>query len=108
MPFDGDTYNPKTDYSRLKSQLECVRVCMKDGCWRTLSEIRTVIQRGTEASISARLRDFRKEKFGGFKVERRHRGEETNGLWEYSLVLASQEPYPEVPHKQTSLFEGLT
>ena len=43
---------------------------------------------GTEASVSARLRDFRKAKFGGSPdaVDRRRRGEAKRGLHEYRLA----------------------
>jgi len=50
-------------------------------------EIRERIGGGSEAGISARLRDFRKIKFGGHKVYRRRRGEASKGLHEYRLEL---------------------
>ena len=37
-----------------------------------------------EASISARLRDFRKH---GLSVERRRRGDPRAGLWEYRVLV---------------------
>lgn len=40
------------------------------------------------ASISARLRDLRKPKFGGYVVERRRR---TVGTWEYRVSLPAEE-----------------
>ena len=36
--FDGQTYEPKRDYIRLKGQLNAVMCLMKDGRWRTLSK----------------------------------------------------------------------
>jgi hypothetical protein len=61
---------------------------MKDGVWRTLSEIEKVLGVGhSQAGISARLRDFRKEKFGGHTVERRRRGNAAKGLHEYRLII---------------------
>jgi hypothetical protein len=59
---------------------------MSDGAWRTLEEIRSRVG-GSEAAISARLRDLRKDKFGGHIVESRRRGDGSRGLWEYRLVL---------------------
>ena len=53
---------PQEDQARLKPQLERIFDLMKDGEWRTLPRIsrETVV---SEAGVSARLRDFRKEKF---------------------------------------------
>jgi hypothetical protein len=63
---------------------------MKDGNWRTLAEILVGIGGvGTEAAVSARLRDCRKEKFGSHSIERRRRGGQ-GGLYEYRLVLRSE------------------
>jgi hypothetical protein len=85
--FSGETIEPEHDEKRLGRLLGAVEACMRDGAWRTLAEIRASIGIGTEASISARLRDLRKERFGGHEVERRRRGLPADGLWEYRLVL---------------------
>lgn len=86
--FDGKTYEAPLDYERLGRQLLAVLSVVKDGRWRTLSEV--AAETGEpEASISARLRDLRKEKFGGHTVERRRRGEEKRGLFEYRLGSAA-------------------
>ena len=61
--------------------------CMKDGCWRTLAEIHAIVRRGSEASISARLRDFRKRQWGQNAVNRRWRGEAALGIHEYQLIV---------------------
>lgn len=83
--FDGRTYKPKFDKARLTSQLKEVFDLMSDSKWRTLSEISNAINK-PEASISARLRDFRKEKFGSHVVNSRRRGEAKKGLFEYQLI----------------------
>jgi len=85
MDFDGKTYEKKFDKKRLTGQWLVVWDLMKDGCWRTLQEI---AQRTgcPEASISARLRDFRKKKFGGATVERRRRGDWMDGCFEYQVL----------------------
>jgi hypothetical protein len=70
------------DHERLRSLLQRVFKLMKDGHWRTLPEIVSVTG-GTEASVSARLRDLRKDKFGGYDVDREHVGA---GLFRYRLV----------------------
>lgn len=80
---DGVTYDHELDGKRLAAQHARVFDCMKDGRWRTLAEIarETVYP---EASISARLRDFRKPRFGSHFVDRRRT---RNGLHEYRLVI---------------------
>jgi hypothetical protein len=82
--FDGKTYNPERDRSRLSVQLYRVKAVMGDGQWRTLEMIARAI-RAPEASISARLRDFRKARNGNHVVERRF---VRKGLWEYRLVVS--------------------
>jgi hypothetical protein len=82
--FDGKAYEPELDFKRLKTQYKRVWELMYDRKWRTLSEISQAT--GTpEASASALLRDFRKEKNGGHIVNRRRRGDPTQGLFEYQL-----------------------
>jgi hypothetical protein len=81
--FDGDTYDPALDEDRLRTQLGRVFALMADGRWRTLAAVQTVAG-GSEAACSARLRDLRKPKFGGYTVEHRRCG--AGGLWEYRLV----------------------
>lgn len=79
--FDGATFDPEKDTIRLSGQLAEVYNLMRDGRYRTLAEIRNVVS-GSEAGISARLRDLRKRKWGGFTVNRRRR---TEGTFEYQL-----------------------
>jgi len=82
--FDGATYEAEFDYARLGKQMGRVAALMIDGNWRTLAEVAAVTS-DPEASISARLRDLRKPKFGGHTVERRARGARELGLFEYRL-----------------------
>jgi len=82
--FDGDTYEAPLDKPRLSTQLKQVFDLMKDGQWRTLSEIGA---KGSGSGVSARLRDLRKAKFGGHKVERRRKGNPKDGLFEYRLIV---------------------
>ena len=92
-PFDGDTYDPALDGVRLGTLLADVRAVMSDGQWMTVTEVRDKIGRGTETSVSARIRDLRKRKFGGHTVESRRRGNHRDGLWEYRLTLrGTREP----------------
>jgi hypothetical protein len=84
MRFDGATYSPEHDEARLTGQNQRVHALMQDGEWRTLEEISSATG-APQASVSARLRDLRKERFGGFIVDRRHRGDPSRGLYEYRL-----------------------
>lgn len=81
--FGGDTYSPKEDGQRLAAQWYRVKKLMSDGHWRTLSDISRVTG-DPESSISARLRDLRKEKFGGHTVERKR---SSGGTHMYRLIL---------------------
>jgi hypothetical protein len=82
--FDGATYSPARDHVRLTRQLDVVKEYMKDGEWRTLNQIAQKTEKPV-TSISARLRDLRKTKFGSHTVERRLAGP---GLYEYRLTVA--------------------
>ena len=85
LDFDGKTFDPAMDGCRLRRQLNNVFIVMQDGIWRTLSEI-SAITTHPEASVSARLRDLRKPKFGGYTVNRRRRGHWMDGIYEYQVV----------------------
>lgn len=85
LRFDGTTYEPQHDKVRLGAQFTRVRDVMRDGAWRTLRELSEATN-SPEASVSARLRDLRKPRFGGLTVERRRRGAPKDGLHEYRLV----------------------
>ena len=80
--FDGITYEPRLDRARLTGQLLRVFGLMRDGRWWTLEDLMQICG-GTTQSLSARLRDLRKPRFGAYTVERRRR---TAGTWEYRLV----------------------
>jgi len=74
------------DQKRLNTLQGRVWTLMRDGAWRTLLEIQAVVG-GSEASVSARLRDLRKpawvKVYGECEVQKRRR---TEGLWEYRVV----------------------
>ena len=84
--FDGATYDQEKDGARLGSQLERVASLMEDGRWRTLREIVRSIDGASEAGISARIRDLRKPKFGGYLVEKK-RIDDDGGTWIYRLLM---------------------
>lgn len=78
---DGATFDQEKDGTRLGLQHRAVFDLMRDGRWRTLAEIEDATGH-PQASVSARLRDFRKPRFGGHRVNRRRR---TEGSFEYQL-----------------------
>lgn len=83
--FDGATYRTHRDYERLGAQARRVWDAMSDGKPHTLAELHALTN-DPEASISARLRDFRKEQWGGHEVEHRNLGA---GTWTYRLLPAT-------------------
>lgn len=87
-PFDGDTYERAQDLKRLSSQLDRAREVMRSGRWYTLAHL-AGLTGGSEASVSARLRDLRKAKFGAWTVERRR---VEGGLYEYRLQQPAGSP----------------
>lgn len=80
--FDGKTYKPERDRDRLAAQLGAVKSLMADGKWRSLDEIAGIVN-APPASVSARLRDLRKAKFGGLAVKRQYL---RDGVWQYRIA----------------------
>ena len=80
--FDGKTFSPERDGARLGAQLEAVRSYMLGHGWVTLGQIVAAVG-GSAPGVSARLRDLRKPRFGGYTVERRY---VADGLWEYRVA----------------------
>ena len=87
QPRDGQTYDHERDGRRLAAQHQRVLSLMSDSKWRTLAAI--ALETGDpEASISARLRDLRKERFGAYCVQRRY---VARGLYEYRIFFGQLE-----------------
>ena len=80
---DGITYDHARDGERLDAQHARVWDAMKSGSWLTPRAIEAATG-DNWASISARIRDFRKARFGGHAVDRRYI---SRGLYEYRLVI---------------------
>src|SRR5262245_3718677 len=80
---DGKTYEPEFDFRRLNRQSRLVYDVISDGLWHTLSEIAERTEQ-PEASVSARLRDLRKERFGKHTIDRQRAGD--GGLFRYRLA----------------------
>ena len=94
--FDGPTFEPAIDGPRLGRQLEAVRKLLLGGGWWTLAEIAARL-RYPEASISARLRDLRKPRFGRHVIERRR---VSGGLFEYKLQRPAPVQLPLIPIRE--------
>jgi hypothetical protein len=73
------------DFGRLAKQRKAIFNLMRLGNWYTLAALEEITGY-PQASISARLRDFRKAKHGSHTVDRR-RLFEASGVWEYRLTL---------------------
>lgn len=84
--FDGATYRADRDRARLSGQLGRVADALSDGRWWTLAQL-AVRCGDPEASVSARLRDLRKGRFGGYTVLAEP---QDGGLWRYRLVTANR------------------
>lgn len=82
MKFDGSDINQPRDSERLTGQMERIMNCLNLGCWWTLNQL-TEQTGDPPASISAQLRNLRKERFGSHVIEKRY---VDNGLYEYRLV----------------------
>jgi hypothetical protein len=78
---DGTTYEHRRDGRRLAAQHHRVLAYLRSGEWRTLAEI-SAYTGDPEASVSARLRDLRKPRFGGHTIERQY---VQRGLFRYRL-----------------------
>ncbi len=89
--FSGSDYDRVFDQDRLTGQIKRIYEFMSDGKWRTLSEIEESTG-DAQASISAQLRNLRKEGFGSHTIHKRRRGDRTDGLFEYSLDLPPEDP----------------
>lgn len=78
--FDGRTFSVD-DGARLTRQLDLVKRAMLDGQWWTLTAL-SAVTGASESGASARIRDLRKPRHGGYVVEREH---VSGGLWRYRI-----------------------
>lgn len=89
--IDGATFDRAKDGVRLGKQALRLFALMSDEDWLTLRDM-SCLTGYPEASISARMRDFRKDRFGAHTIERRRRGD--GGTWEYRLITNPQQDLP--------------
>ena len=83
MSTFGPAYVEAIDGARIGRQMSDIRNIMVTGAAYTLAELedRTGYP---QSSISAQLRHLRKDRFGGYDVQKRRR---TAGTWEYFIVV---------------------
>ena len=84
---DGATFDYARDARRLAGQHARVLAFLRDSQWHTLSQIAEATG-DPEASVSARLRDLRKPRFGSYVVERQY---VERGLFRYRLRVGQLE-----------------
>ena len=87
MRFDGADYQAPRDHDRLVRQYDKVFDLMSDRLWRSLKDISDATG-VPEASASALLRDFRKERNGSHTVNRKYID---NGLYKYQLIIKEED-----------------
>lgn len=80
---DGQTYVHARDGQRLAAQHARVFEFLRYGGWHTLEAISEATG-APEASVSARLRDLRKPRFGAHRIEREY---VRRGLFRYRLIV---------------------
>jgi hypothetical protein len=71
--------------TRSKTQTERVYTFMKKGVWKTLEQIR-LKTKDPLPSISARLRDLRKDEYGAFTVDKRIKKNSSPKVFEYRVT----------------------
>ena len=79
---DGETFDRARDLDRLDNAMGRIYARMKDRNWYTLADLASAGE-CSEACASARIRDLRKKKFGGFFVDKANCGD---GLWKYRFT----------------------
>jgi hypothetical protein len=86
--FDSGVSLTAADHQRLGTQLDRLLSVVRDGSWWTVEQLQDEIFgrfqiRDPQASLSAQLRNARKEKHGGYTIERRRVG----NFWQFRCVL---------------------
>ena len=82
--FYGSDYDPELDRKRLSGQMLRVFEYMRNEKWMTLYEISSSINE-PESSVSAQMRNLRKDRNGNHTIEKQRRGQ--SGTWEYKLIV---------------------
>ena len=79
--FDGDDYVADRDNARLTNQIDKVRMYMENAGYLTVKQIAADLKQ-PEPSVSAQIRNLRKDRFGARTVNREYRG---NGCYAFKL-----------------------
>ena len=79
--FDGDDYVADRDNARLINQIDKVRMYMENAGYLTVKQIAADLKQ-PEPSVSAQIRNLRKDRFGARTVNREYRG---NGCYAFKL-----------------------
>lgn len=90
ISFDGHCFSWELDHARLTKQMSLIFLVIRDGIFRSVQQIQWDLsvkynKQCAQTSISAILRDFRKQKWGEHTVNTR-RVKET-GLFEYQFIF---------------------
>lgn len=85
--FDSGVDLTKADHARLSTQLQRVLHVLRDGQWYSVPALQRAIRAQfgitePEPSLSAQIRNAKKEKHGGYPVERRRIG----NTYEFRIV----------------------
>ena len=80
--FDGDDINHERDSARLTGQIKRIYDYMRNSGWRSLDEIAKATG-DPHASVSAQLRNLRKDRFGAHTIDRKYI---SDGLYHYKLT----------------------
>jgi hypothetical protein len=80
--FDGRTFVQARDGERLGKQMTAVLGALGEGGWWTLEGLSRATG-APEASVSARIRDLKKARFGSHKIESQY---VRRGLWQYRMA----------------------
>ena len=72
--FDGDDYVADRDNARLTNQIDKVRMYMENAGYLTVKQIAADLKQ-PEPSVSAQIRNLRKDRFGARTVNREYRGD---------------------------------
>lgn len=85
--FPGPSFDPVVDEVRLTGLQSAIFELMRDCQWRTFSQIKAKINRGSENGIAAMLRNLRSKARGKHTVNKRRVGNPEHGLYEYQLIV---------------------
>jgi hypothetical protein len=102
--FHGAYYDQELDEARLTTQIEKVRRVMLDGRWHTVAAIAKLIDE-PEPSVSAQIRNLRKQENGGHEIITKRDGD--TGLFLYRLIRDDMNSPSHGPAVKAQACEGV-